>query len=139
MDHNKLYQEAHELIQISQPEKALEICLEQIEKAPNNSLEKAQWLSKAGDVFKANDEYDKSLEYYHKAHKINLLKNDTLYLLNDNVRIGQIFQRKVNDLYDSLYLKKTLKLKDSALFYYNKNIVDYKSYNESYYKAFTLQ
>ena len=44
MDNDSLYHEAHELIQINQQAEALKICLEQIEIAPNNSLEKAQWF-----------------------------------------------------------------------------------------------
>lgn len=122
MEKDSLYKVTKNLISQNKETEALKIVLEQIDKLPNIDHKRARWFSLGGDIFRDNQEFKKGLEYYKKAYDINSQLKDSLSLMSNHINLGTIFQNQLNDLYDSLYIEKALKLKDSTLFYYNKNI-----------------
>jgi len=124
---DSLYLQTEQLTEQNQTEEALTTSLQQIELAPNNSTQKAKWLQLAGVIFKKNDELDTSIKYLKKAYRINQQKQDSLSLMLNHLYIGQIFQFKFNALYEERFSKKATQLKDSATFYYFKNINEFKN------------
>jgi len=124
---DSLYLQTEQLTEQNQTEEALTTSLQQIELAPNNSSKKAKWLQLTGVIFKKNDELNTSLKYLKKAYRINQQKQDSLTLMLNHLYIGQIFQFKFNALYDERFSKKATQLKDSAAFYYFKNINEFKN------------
>ena len=124
---DSIYLHTEQLTEQNQIEEALTTSLQQIELAPNNSSKKAKWLQLAGVIFKKNNELDTSLKYLKKAYRINQQNQDSLALMLNHLYIGQIFQFKFNALYDKRFSKKATKLKDSASFYYLKNINEFKN------------
>jgi len=124
---DSLYLQTEQLTEQNQTEEALTTSLQQIELAPNNSSKKAKWLQLTGVIFKKNDELNTSLKYLKKAYRINQQKQDSLTLMLNHLYIGQIFQFKFNTLYDERFSKKATQLKDSAAFYYFKNINEFKN------------
>ena len=129
MEGDSTYIKAEALVSEQNQEKALQIALQEIDHLPIYNAKKAQWLIFIGDIFRDDSELDKALKYYHESYKINKHLQDSLALMQNHIRIGSIYHQKLNKNYDSLYSKKTLEHKDSSLFYYKKNIFDFKSFN----------
>jgi len=119
------YQDVLTLLKNQQAEEALKITLQQIEITPKESSQKAAWLQLAGIVFKKNDEFDKGLHYFRKAYTINTKLQDSLALMLNHIYIGQIYQSRFNNLYENRFSEKATILKDSADFYYKKNITSF--------------
>ena len=124
---DSLYLQTEQLTEQNQTEEALTTSLKQIELAPKNSAQKAKWLQLAGVIFKKNDELDASLKYLKKSYLINQQNQDSIALMLNHLYIGQIFHHKFNILYDKRFSKKATQLKDSATFYYLKNINEFKN------------
>ncbi|MGB0895724.1 MAG: tetratricopeptide repeat-containing sensor histidine kinase [Flavobacteriaceae bacterium] len=129
---DSLYIHTEELIEHNQAEEALTISLQQIENTPNNSKQKAKWLQLAGIIFKKNNELDTSLKYFKKSYRINQQNQDSIALMLNHLYIGQIFHSKFNILYDKRFSKKATQLKDSAGFYYLKNINEFKNVQDGF-------
>jgi signal transduction histidine kinase len=127
---NSTYQHALDLHKNQKQEKALQIALEQIEITPKNSSQKAEWLQLIGIIFKEDKEFDKGLDYFRKSYAINTKLQDSLALMLNHIYIGQIYQLKFNDLYEARFSEKATILKDSANFYYKKNITSFSKVNK---------
>ena len=126
MSQDSLYQTAASLIKKHSQEEALEIALKEIDNK-NNNIYKSQWLVLIGDIFNDKEEYRKAYQYYRKAYKINTSINDSLALMQDHIKLGVYFQQKFNKNYNNRGNKKNLLLKDSAVYYYNKNLTNFSS------------
>jgi signal transduction histidine kinase len=126
-NNDSLYIHTEQLTEQNQTEEALKTSLQQIELAPNKSSKKAKWLQLAGVIFKKNDELDTGLKYLKKSYRINQQNQDSIALMLNHLYIGQIFQLRFNALYDDRFSKKATQLKDSAVFYYLKNINEFKN------------
>jgi signal transduction histidine kinase len=126
-NNDSLYIHTEQLTKQNQTEEALKTSLQQIELAPNKSVKKAKWLQLAGVIFKKNNELDTSLKYLKKAYRINQQNQDSIALMLNHLYIGQIFHSKFNRLYDERFSKKATQLKDIAVFYYLKNINEFKN------------
>lgn len=124
---DSLYIKTEKLTELNQTEEALKTSLQQIELAPNNSTQKAKWLQLVGIIFKKNEELDTSLKYLKKAYNINQQNRDSLALMSNHLYVGQIYQSKFNELYNERFSTKATQLKDSATFYYLKNINQFKN------------
>jgi len=122
---NSTYQHALDLHKKQKQEKALQLALEQLEITPKNSSQKAEWLQLIGIIFKEDKELDKGLVYFKKAYTINTKLQDSLALMLNHLYIGQIYQSKFNTLYETRFSEKATTLKDSADFYYKKNITSF--------------
>jgi len=138
MKNDSLYLKAKTLISEQNQGKAIEIALQQIEIVSKNSSKTAAWNTLIGKIFKDDNQLNKALIYYKKAYAINTKINDSLALMNDHLQIGRLFHYKFNKHYDSLYSETSLNLKDSILFYYKKNTIQFKHLkNNSSYLAHT--
>jgi len=122
---DSIHQHALDLIKNQQQEKALQLALEQIVISPKNSTQKAKWLQLTGVIFKKDKEFDKGLDYFKKAYAINTKLQDSLALMLNHIYIGQIYQFKFDYLYETKFFEKATNLKDSADFYYKKNITSF--------------
>jgi len=126
LENDSLYKKAKALISKQNQEKALGITLQQIEATSKNSTQKAQWLQLAGIIFKEDNEFDKGLNYFKESYTINTKLQDSLALMLNHLYIGGAYQSKFNDLYDERFSEKATALKDSAVYYYKKNINSFK-------------
>jgi len=127
MDTDNLYQQVK--IDVTQlgNKNTLATILNQIERYPEFNAKKAQWYVLAGDLFRKNNELEKALKYYRKSYKINTINTDSLALILDQVKIGIIYHRKLNNSFDNNERAKVITFKDSATYYYKKNIEGFKS------------
>jgi len=119
---DSLYLYTRQLILNSEFEEALPICLRKNDELPKFSKEKTKWLIFTGSILRRQNEFDKALPYFKESYYINLKNNDSVALVEDHVQIGRIFHHKLKSYRDSLSSKIALNLKDSILFYYNKNL-----------------
>jgi len=125
MTKDSLFQKATTYITKNKQEEALQLALQEIDKLSNIHSKKAQWLVLAGDIFNDKNEYDKAIKFYRRAFKINTTLKDSLALMQDHKKIGNYYKHKFNNLYNKRFEKEAIRLKDSVLFYYNKNIYEY--------------
>jgi len=127
MDSDSLFQKIKiEVTQLGN-KNTLTTILKQIDKYPGTNAKKAQWYVLAGDLFRKNDELNKALHYYQKSYKINTTLKDSSALILDHVKQGIIYHQKLNNVYDSLHSTKAIKLRDTAIYFYKKNINEFKN------------
>jgi len=122
---DSLFQKATTLTNQNNQEEALKLALQEINKLPDTDAKKAQWLVLAGDIFNDKNEHNKAIKFHRKAFKINSVLKDSLALMQDHIKIGIHHHYKFDNLYDHRLKKEAIRLKDSALFYYNKNIYEF--------------
>ncbi|NQY31141.1 MAG: tetratricopeptide repeat protein [Flavobacteriaceae bacterium] len=121
------YQHALDLLKNQNQEEALQITLQEIDRFPTLHTNRAKWLMLTGDIFIKNNELDKAINYYKKSLSINLKLNDSLTIMEGYLKTGRVYQKKFRDLHPKFDSKKARNHKDSADFYYQKIITDYKS------------
>ncbi|PHS09511.1 MAG: hypothetical protein COA88_04835 [Kordia sp.] len=126
-DNDSIYLKATILVSEQKQEKALQITLQEIDRFPTLHPYRAKWLMLTGDIFIKNNEFDKAIKYYKKSLSTNLKLSDSLTIMEGYLKIGKGYQQKFVNLYPDLDSKKALNLKDSADFYYQKIITDYKN------------
>ena len=115
------------LVAEQQQEKALQIALLEIDHYPILHTNRAKWLMLTGDIFIKNNEFNKAIEYYKKALSINIKLNDSLTIMEGYLKTGRVYQEKLRYKYPEIESKIAENYKDSADFYYQKIIADYKN------------
>ena len=121
MYHNKNY------------EKTIEITLNALNDKKLADTTRVKWLSLAGDIFFHNNNLIKSLNYKKQAYLLNIQLKDSIAIMESHAHLANVFHKQY-----AIIPKKdkqspqALKYIDSALYYYNKNINEFKHLKEGY-------
>ena len=126
-ENDSTYKQVTTLISKQKHEKALAIALKEVDKYSKNTSKKAQWNNLIGDIFINNKELNKALNYYRRSLSINYKLKDSLSIMEGLLKSGRIHQQKFRDLHPGFKSRKAQSYKDSADFYYQKVITEYKN------------
>jgi len=126
-ENDSTYKQVTTLISKQKHEKALTIALKEVDKYSKNTSKKAQWNNLIGDIFINNKELNKALNYYRRSLSINYKLKDSLSIMEGLLKSGRIHQQKFRDLHPGFKSRKAQNYKDSADFYYQKVITEYKN------------
>ncbi len=127
MQNDSTYQQVTTLISKQKHEKALTIALKEVDKYSKSTSKKAKWNNLIGDIFINNKELNKALNYYRRSLSINYKLKDSLSIMEGLLKSGRIHQQKFRDLHPDFKSRKAQNYKDSADFYYQKIIAEYKN------------
>lgn len=139
MKNDSLFQKANALITTQQEDLALKLALTQIDSLPKDYNKRAEWLILASSIFKQKDELKKAFHLQQEAYDIDLKLNDSLALMRDHIKLGGYYQSESNiALFEYQDTIKGISFKDSALYFYKKNIKEFNSIkNGTFYQQLT--
>ena len=112
-------------------EKSFEMSMESILIGLNNLPEqdslRIKFLQLAGEIFYQNNNIEKALKYRREAFLLNKINKDSVAIMSDHIGLGQIYHRKFNGFpLEEIFSNRAIKLKDSAIYHYKKNINEFK-------------